>query len=269
MVGTKIGSFGFFLSLGAMLAAFLLYAILYKQGKSAYLSIALCSLVFALLIPLFLISPGYRLQNRRQEESQTADRPTEDIAEIEGIPSNIISEEDAHILKEYAEEHYWDHFIDPWFLDIYPVEGDPEFWQDVISREGTLNSDSRTFKLEMIHRIRQRNDNPADLLFGIGFTSGIPYAEKDLANQYYLFGGMGLVVLIAPFFLLLLAGGIFLLKMLFKKENFILLCTPCLSIFSFLITAYLAGHVFDTLFTTYFLTFASAYLLSVICHVKA
>ncbi len=266
MVGTKIGSFGFFLSLGAMLTAALLKAIICKEGKKALFPVLKCAAVFLVLIPLLLLSPGYRLQNRRDWEKESADRPTESLSEIDGLHSDFLSEQDTARLKEYVEEHHWDHFIDPWFLELYPVENDPDFWQDIIKRDNHLNSDSRRFKLEMIHRICQQNANPADALVGIGFTSGIPYAEKDFANQYYLFGGMGLFVLIAPFFVLLAVGGVFFIRSLLKKKDLLRLAAPCLALFSFLVTAWFAGHVFDTLFTTYFLTFSSAGLLGVLCH---
>ncbi len=261
-VGTKIGAFGFFLAAGAVWVMVLLHRFTAKKKRKGGLSPLFLSLAVILcLIPLLLISPGYRLQNRREAEKETADRPTESVDEIEDISSEFLTEGDALRLKNYLAQHHWDHFIDPWFLELYPVENDPDFWQEVVSRDNHLNSDSRSFKLEMIHRIREKNDRGADLLFGIGFTSGIPYAERDYLNQYYLHGGLGLAVLVAPFFLYLLIGAFFSLKRLVKRENFLPVAIWSLSLFSLLATAYLAGHVFDTLFTTYFLALVSAGLL--------
>ncbi len=259
MVSTKIGSYGFFLALAAATAVFV-FQFLLSPGKIKELRTPLLVLLIGLiLVPLFLISPGKKLQSHRDAQEESADRPTESVDEIEDVTEDAdgISPEDTLLLEEYLSCHYWDHFIDPWFLELYPVDADPEFWAQVVSRDNHLNSDSRSFKLEMIHRIRQRNDRPMDSLFGIGFTSGIPYAERDYFNQYYLYGWVGMAVLILPFVLLFFYGISRLLLAFLQKKELLSQACLCVSLFAFLVTAWFAGHVFDTLFTTYFFALAS------------
>jgi len=268
-VGTKIASFGFFLSSAALIAVTLLTLILRKDGrKEAFFRLLAFSLVLLLLLPLFSFSPGKRLQDQRDWEEETAQRPTENLGEIEDLIDEllkieVLSEEEVLLLEEYVGENYWDHFIDPWFLELYPVKTDPAFWLQVVARENFTNADSRAFKLEMVRRVMARNENPLDPVLGIGHGAGTPYAEKDFLGQYPIFGAAGLVVLIAPYILLLICGGILCLRTLSEKKDLFPAAAASLAVASFLVAAYFAGHVFDTLFTTYFLAAGGAALCSV------
>ncbi|MBR2634488.1 MAG: O-antigen ligase family protein [Clostridia bacterium] len=257
MVGTKIGAYGFFLALGATLLFAALGALM-KKEKNSLSSLLISAVIFIVLVPLLLMSPGKRLQDLRNRQAQGS-RPTDSIDEVEDLPTEEdadFSEEETRLLEEYVTEHHWDHFINPWFLELYPVSEDPEFWTEIITRPNHLNSDSRAFKIHMIRRIVARNENPSDALFGIGFTSGIPYAEKDYVNQYYLFGLVGILVLFWPFAALFALSCKEVLLRLFRRKNFLLPFVPALSLFAFFVTAYFAGHVFDTQFSTYFLCFS-------------
>lgn len=267
-VGTKIASFGFFLSAGAMLAVAVLRVFLEKEDRKARaLRAALFALVALLCVPLFLLSPGKRLQDQRKLEAETADRPTEDLDEIEELTDEFLGEEalsadETLLLSEYLQDHYWDHFIDPWFLELYPVECDPSFWLEAVSRDNVLNADSRSFKLEMADRILERNARSADRFLGVGHSAGIPYAERDYLGQTPVFGLFGLLVLIGPYFVLLIGGVALCLMALVRKKDVLTPAAATLAVASFLVTAYFAGHVFDTVFSTYFLAAAGAAILS-------
>ncbi len=267
-VGTKIASLGFFLSSAALFAVGLLRILVKKEDrKKKLLSLFTFTLAVLLCIPLFLISPGKHLQDKREEEEESANRETNHIEKIENLVENSaemedLNKEDILSLEKYLAENHWDHFIDPWFLELYPVQTDPEFWLEVVFRENFSNADSRSFKIKMANRVLNRNNNPADPLLGIGHSAGIPYAERDFLGQYPLFGILGLLVLIAPYFLLLMGGAVCCIKALWKKKDLLVCAASTLAIASFLVAAYFAGHVFDTLFTTYFLAASSAALLS-------
>ncbi len=270
-VGTKIASFGVFLSSAALFAVALLSLLIKKEErKEAFLRLLAFSLTVLLLVPLFYFSPGKRLQDQREWEEETADRETENLDEIgdlidELMKSEVLSEEEILLLEEYVNENYWDHFIDPWFLELYPVKTDPAFWLEVVARDNFINADSRAFKLEMVRRVMERNENPADPVLGIGHSAGTPYAERDFLGQYPIFGIAGILVLIAPYFAFLIYGAVLCLTDLWKKKELFSAAVPTLAVASFLVAAYFAGHVFDTLFTTYFLAAAAAALVSLRC----
>jgi len=265
MIGTKIASLGFFLALLGAGAVFLCEILFKKRPVKALLKAIAPLVILLLCIPLLQISPGYQLQNRREEE-EAVQRPTENVEEILeniGENSNSLSQEDLLQLDEYLQEHYWDHFIDPWFLELYPVSYDGEFWNEIVSRPNHLNSDSRAFKIDLAQRITQRNQRAADALLGIGYTAGLPYAEKDYVFQYYQFGALGLIVLILPFFALCLWHALSLLRRFFSQKKPVLSQAAALvSLGAFLVTGYLAGHVFDTIICMYFLSFTCATLIA-------
>jgi len=252
MVGTKIGSYGFFLCSGSMVFAKILELVIRKRNDKRWIPMLSVCLILVLLFPLLLISPGYRLQSLRDWQREHIDRPTDDLEEIEKEVFDFSKPEDVQKLKAYIDENYWDHFINEWFLELYPVENDPEFWYEIIDRENNLNSDNRRFKAEMISRIVQKNNRGADLFLGIGYTSGVPYGERDYVFQYFLFGIGGLLVLILPFLLLFLFHAKEFLCRLGKRTYLLKNAASCLSLFAFLVTAYFSGHVFDTLLPTYF-----------------
>ena len=270
-VGTKIASLGFFLSSAALIFVAILGTALNKEGrKDALRSLLAFALTVLFMVPVFYFSPGKHLQDQRKWEEETADRTAEDLDEIENLidelaKSEKLSENEVLLLEEYVNEHYWDHFIDPWFLDLYPVKTDPQFWLQAVARENHSNADSRVFKLEMVNRVMARNLNPLDPILGIGHTAGTPYAEKDFLGQLPIFGIAGICVLIAPYIALFVYGASIYMKDLLQKKNRFAAAVATLSVSSFLVAAYFAGHVFDTLFTTYFLAAGGAAILSLRC----
>ncbi len=266
MVGTKIGSYGFGMVLVGMIIL-ALYDLLFSKGeKKDWKKLILPALIFGLYIPLLLLSPGKRLQDVRNAQAQDSFRPTENAGQVSQVTEkdteSSFTPEDTQHLESYLKEHYWDHFIDPWFLELYPVSGDVEFWAKVTGRPNTENGDSRDFKVEMIQRIAQRNDRSLDKLLGIGHTSGVPYAERDYLFQFYLFGWAGLLVLFLPFVALLFWNGKDLILSLFSRKPLLLSAATFLSLVAYFATAWFSGHVFDTQFTTYFLCVSGAALMA-------
>lgn len=263
MIGTKISSLGFFLATLAVAILAVLEILIRKRERSEWKRVLLTLSVFVIYVPLLLISPGQKLQEVRDREAENAERPTESVGEVESVTESgkegEFSEEDCAKLEKYVEEHHWDHFIDPWFVEIYPVRSDMQYWSELISRPNWQNSDSRLFKTALAARIVERNDRPLDRLLGIGgYTSGIPYSEKDYSHQFFVYGAVGLVVLMAPFFASFFYAAYLLLRRLLAREGIFSLGVAAVSVGALFATAYLAGHVFDTQFVTYSLALASA-----------
>lgn len=267
MIGTKVAAFGFGLAFVAVGGAYLLERAIAGQRKGNGKA-ALCALVLLVLyVPLLLVSPGYRMQKNVVVQRETEDRDTSSVQDISDIvaeaqsePDPVFTEEEILAMEEYMEAKHWYHYINPWFLEIYPVRGDMVFWSNIVSRENKLNQSNRTFKIELIARIVERNDNSGDALWGIGYTSGVPYTERDFYFQYYLYGAVGIAVLLLPFFAAALWGAASILKKLFAKKAFSVPAALFFGVVFYFATAYAAGHVFDTLINTYFLAGLSGML---------
>lgn len=151
-----------------------------------------------------------------------------------------IDEEDIDALIHKYQSEY---LINEYFLEMYPVKGDKEFWLNCAKRDKALNNDNRRMKTDILNRIMERNDNPNDKLFGLGYTLNFIDLERDYYYQYYLFGIIGLILFIFPYFYLLIKNIIIALKNFKKNLSFkTLLCfmSPMLG----LLIAYYSGHVF-------------------------
>lgn len=264
-VGTKIASLGFFISASLFLLAHLVRLGTSENRKEGAKRLLALFCTVLLVVPLFLFSPGLKLQIRREEEKESAYRPTEHIADVEDLlalpDGSPLDEKDLSRLAQYLKEHHGDHFIHPWLLESYPVEYDPHFWLEALRGDGTKNADARAFKLRLAVRVAERNEGALDPLLGIGHTAGLPYAERDLLGQIPIFGFLGITVLILPYFALLVFGiKESLGAVFFRKDASAIAAT--LSLGAFLCAAVFSGHVFDTPFSTYLLAAAGSALCS-------
>ena len=280
MIGTKIASIGFILGLcaaGAVLAAGYLSRKEKKKIRALLPRACAYALLCAVWAVLLTVSPGWKMQQNNRSVLEGEHRQTESVGDISDVLERVQAPEEKEVpltpeelekLEKYLNEKAYDHYIDSYFLDRYPVEGDVQFWSMVLSRDNTLNQDNRSFKLDIINRIIERNANPGDVVFGIGYTSHVPNAEKDFYFQKDLFGIAGLVVLLFPFFVPFIAGVFFGLKNLFTRKEFEWLALLSISLGAYFATAYFAGHVFDTLQNTYFLSGIAGCLAGVLLQSK-
>ena len=256
-VGTKIASLGFFVIVLSQSAGMIVLHVTARERKNIPARrVLITGAIFIVVALIFLASPGRTLQQQRDAEETDTYRPTDSISQVDDALSqenDDFSVDDTKALSAYLHKHAYDHFINHWFLEIYPVENDPVFWADAVRRAGAENADSRAFKLRMIHRVFERDQRASDRLWGIGFTSGVPYAERDYCFQWYLYGGIGVLVLIAPVIGVALFGAFALLHALLTRRDTPRLLAFVLSLVAFCGAAYYAGHVFDTPFPTYLL----------------
>lgn len=141
----------------------------------------------------------------------------------------------------YIKNNYWNHFINEQYIKLYPVENDLSFWINVINREAGLNQNYRAFKQELMERVIERNDRALDPLVGIGVLHEID-CEKDYVSQYYMFGIVG-VILLLGIYIFVLARNIFLflrhIKLFWKKDFVIYMCGLGISI----LLPYVTGHM--------------------------
>lgn len=250
MIGTKTAAIGVLLVIVAMfVTAFALH--LFKLEQLQLKKIGLIFVIFVICgYGLYSISP---VQQKYDAEETAINTEEREEAEVK------VDESEA-TLADYIKEFAYCYYINPSFLEVYPVENDEFFWKNIIERDRTLNINNRTFKIEIINRIIERNENPADRFLGIGYTSNVPYTERDYVYQYFVFGIIGVLVLIAPYFISLLYAGI---KILLKYKEKLNLenCATGMALCCYLIIAYLAGHVFGMMINMLFLNLFIAKLL--------
>lgn len=153
---------------------------------------------------------------------------------------------------EYIKSNLYHFRIKEFFVELYPIENDIEFWKSVALGDRNENNNSRLMKIKIINRFKERNNNKYDTFLGIGYTTNFEDLERDYVYQYYIFGIIGLIIIILPEIILLLKSTLNILKKL-KKINITLTCMLLSSPYICLVCAYLSGHVLGYISPMYIL----------------
>lgn len=137
----------------------------------------------------------------------------------------------------------YDFGINAEIEEVYPIDNDLEFWINISKRDLSINNDNRILKHDVIRRIKERNNNFGDTLFGMGFTLNFMDVEMDYVYQYYLFGIIGIIMLMGIYFISYFKSIIIFFKKFKSKFNFgnVILFMP---VMLELIVAYFSGHAF-------------------------
>ena len=233
LLGTRTAAYG---ALLISIVSFIFYCILIvlKREKinayfNTYFIVSLLGCTAFLVISPFMFgrmsegSPDFSIKN------------ADAYAQIDKIDINNLDK----LIEKYQSEY----LINEYFLEIYPINNDPQFWLGIIKRDKALNNDNRLMKTDIIKRIEKRNNNSNDKLYGMGYTLNFIDLERDYFYQYYLFGIIGILILMGPYFIVLC---VLLFKALKKfDDNFNLLTLNCaMSVSLGLVIAYYSGHVF-------------------------
>ena len=233
LLGTRTAAFGGAIISAAALVCYLVVTYMKKDKLNNWFitTLTICALVCT---SYMCISPFMfgRLNDGNYSFAVQNQKAYDDLESID--------EEDIDALIHKYQSEY---LINEYFLEMYPVKGDKEFWLNCAKRDKALNNDNRRMKTDILNRIMERNDNPNDKLFGLGYTLNFIDLERDYYYQYYLFGIIGLLLFIFPYFYLLIKNIVIALKNFKKNLSFkTLLCfmSPMLG----LLIAYYSGHVF-------------------------
>lgn len=165
---------------------------------------------------------------------------------------------DSNDIANYIGDNLYYFRIDKSFTDLYPIENDLPFWYDVALRDRNLNNDSRVMKTTIIKRIYEQNNNKYDKFLGMGYTINFMDLERDYVYQFYLFGLLG-IILIMPQIISFIKSGLDILKNIKRKNimyKLVILMSPTLGF----VVAYYSGHVFGWISPSYILVLVLAIL---------
>ena len=159
------------------------------------------------------------------------------------------------IMVDYIENNYEIKKLHKQFLfDNYPYQYDPEFWYNFLQKDISLTTDYRYIEISMIKRVVEINNNFLDKWLGITNTrlQNVFNIERDFVVQYYALGIIGLIIVFAPYFILLIYFGLKTIKSHLKNLNIINLLAVITIVFTFGIS-YFTGNLLNSLsFTIYF-----------------
>ena len=161
-------------------------------------------------------------------------------------------------ISNYIMNNLYTFRIDETFIKLYPIENDVLFWKEIALGDRNLNNDSRVIKTTIIKRIKERNNNKYDSLFGMGYTINFMDLERDYVYQYYLFGILGIILILPQILLFIKIGFYYLLniKHLDLNKTLLIAMSSCLGFF----VAYFSGHVLGWISPSYILVLTLAIL---------
>ena len=205
-------------------------------------------IIFLLALLIFPISPlGYKyLKMETNKESIELTPDLEKITKLNCDSKQVINEE-KDFIKEMVTKYQVEAHIPSYILNSYPVEYDYQYWCRFFQREEFPINDFRVMKNNILQSIYSRNNNKLDKYLGMGYSLGFTYNEQDYYYQFYIYGILGILVLVGPFYLISILGGILILKNFKLKlnvTNVTILMTP----FMGLLVGFMSGHVLERTF---------------------
>lgn len=262
MLGTKVATFGFVLSLFAMSVVYIYFCFIKKEIKFNY---KIPVVIVALTISWGIIYPYSPCKNRinitNESEIIKEELTVKDFSkELE----NLTEKEKGMYVSDYVLENYEAFGIkEEYILKKYPYENDAFFWYQMFSEPSYVKSDNRKLMGSIIERLKYLNDRKTmDELFGLTYSrvSNIATLEKDFVYQYHTLGLVGFILLILPYIILLISC---LFKMIFNINKITLKNVSLVTcLLSALAGAYYCGNSLDNLTFSIIIAFIYGILLN-------
>ena len=213
MLGTKVALYGAIINIIIYFLALVFMTIIRKQqllSKKIFVVLGISVLV---ITSLYEVSP---VINRPSLEENYGNK--KEFIRIDLLKKYQKNNEHDKVI-EFIKNNYKDAKIkDEFILQYYPYQYDPEFWIEVFEMPLIKRRDWRLLELKMHQRVMDINGNKNDKWLGISFTRSehLFTLERDFVAQYYSMGIFGVILLLGPYVLAILACVI---KMLFQFKN--------------------------------------------------
>ncbi|MGN1322546.1 MAG: O-antigen ligase family protein [Bacilli bacterium] len=270
MIGTRVAGYGWLLVSACMFVAYLFFVFVKKEYKFD-LKISVIYLILTAINCVIL--PYSPVMNRHYieenagiiNENQEKDHVKNYIKEFEKF-LELTEDEDAIYDKkiEFLVNMKDVYGFDPeYFNEIYPYEQDPDFWLKLAKMDYVNRANHRNLKTHITHRVIDLNDNKMDYVLGVGFSRlrNVPcYMENDIYVHIYSIGIVGILVFIAPYFVILMYGVYSVFKDYKNKFTFLNISLLFSIVLTF-VAGIFSGNVFDEWICTLFLGFMCGCLL--------
>lgn len=244
MLGTKVASIGVML---VFLYFFFVYIFCHLTNKKKLKPLNNIIVYSIIACSIFLISPlaiSYRMTEVVYYEDNSKN---EDYQKMYSLNCNSNLNQEKEFILNYIETYRDNLNIPDYILESYPVSDDLNYWCTFLNNKNLPINDYRVMKTNILNKIYKNNNNQYDKLLGMGNTLNFIYTEKDYIYQFYLYGIIGLIILIGPFYLVIIKNGIKILSNLKKLatiDNLMIIISPLLG----LLIAYLSGHILERAF---------------------
>ncbi|MCI9312299.1 MAG: hypothetical protein HFE68_02930, partial [Erysipelotrichaceae bacterium] len=275
MLGTKTANIGCLLILILFIGLWIVFKLMKKTHKSI-LFFLIISIGFGALFPFSPV--GYKMGYDKTdsnlingslldqavaakiEEGSSIDyeKLVVDSKRLKKLNADTLNEEEKRFVLSYMDEFCSFFGISPYIIDHYHDIDHSSFWAHYI--QDTPNNDYRVLKTMILKDIYEKNNNKVDRYLGMGYTLNYIYTEADYSYQYYSYGLLGLLVLIIPYYAILVyvfVQGLKHFRKMFTLECSIYFVAPLLG----LLIAKYSGHVLERVFPLISIAFSLGILL--------
>lgn len=246
MLGTKIATFGYLLSLIAMFLVYTFFCL--KKEMNFKLNNLIISI---LLISLwFCIYPFSPCKNRSGIDVDNAIKNENNSSNIIENPNDYFetNEEKESYIKDYLCNNYKNFSIkEDYILRYYPYQYDYMYWYNMLNESYLIKTDNRLLTISILNRMKEIDDRKlTDDLFGVSYSrmSNMVVLEKDFVSQYYSLGILGVILFVGP--LVILPTLCFVRIVKYRNLNFYNI-SMIIGLFSSLAGAYFCGNTLDNL----------------------
>lgn len=251
MLGTKVALYGAIIDM-IIYFLVLVFMIIIKKDK-----IFSKKIFYLFGISVFIIGTLYKFSpvvNRPSLEENYGN--VEEVVQIEELNEYQKNNENDKVIEFIKNNYELAKIKDDFIINSYPYNYDPEFWINVFEMPLIKRRDWRLLELKMHQRVMDINNNPNDKWLGIGFTRSehLFTLERDFIAQYYSMGMLGVILLLGPYVLIIIACFIKIL-LRFKEKFDIRNSITCLTVVFVLGASINSGNVMDCLTITIILGF--------------
>lgn len=252
LLGTRTAAYGSVIISVSSIFIYIVLTLLKKEERKLYFEKHL--LFLTLILSAYMTISPFMLSRINEGTPDFSIKNTKAYTSLTKIDKSDKKDADK-IFQKYKDEY----LINEAYLKMYPFSGDSEFWLKMASRNKALNNNSRIMKSDIIKRVKERNNNKIDTYLGLGYTLNFMDVERDYVYQYYLFGIVGMIILMGPYFILL-AYLIFKTLKNIKVNLKLNIILGFMSVVLGLSIAYLSGHVFGWVSPMMYLVFTLSFL---------
>lgn len=269
MLGTKVATYGFIISAFVMLLVYLFFVFIKKELRFNSKIFITIILLLGLWFIIYPFSPcnnrtsGTIIISENIQDSDENKKNQENLSKSEDALDDLTEEEKNEYIRKFVEENYKLFYVNPDIFEKYDYKYDSYFWYQMFKEPYENQADNRVVVQRILERLKTVNNNYNDTLYGITYVrmSNIFNLERDFVSHYYTLGIVGLILFLAPYFIILIVCGIYIL--INYKTKFTIKNTSLIfGIASGLFGAYYCGNVMDGLTFTIILGFLCGQLIN-------
>lgn len=267
ILGTRISSYMTIIILVIMLIIYIVLCKLFKAEKFNSKCLVYNIILILLIIPFFISAPVTFSSDRKMPEKHNQYViENELLDQVEDYKKDLKDDYDGNkmIVEEFIKDNYQYFSIDDKLApDKYMYDDYLEFWLDYFIVSYKNKNNTRDFELYLFNHIYKHNNNIHDNFLGYGysqiFNSGT-VLERDGIYHFYTLGILGLLLFIAPYYIILIYS-IFKFLTNFKRKLNLENVTYIFVVAIILALALIGGNLFDFFFVNIILSFICGQLL--------